>query len=211
MGSTIPLPAPDFVPPTESDALPAGNVINHTGPPTVTFNTVSDYSVLPDIGTFQPTNTTTYLGYGIVINYDFDSGLRAQPVAAPSRAQFVDFVRIHTGFCRKVVTAVATTVGTKPVLPSFNTNSANDVLLSYQKGAFSPGRMPDGSPIYGIIVRYIFGLQQMPAATDSLDMGTVPYDTAVASTQTLNPADFVDYLVGPAAPVSGGASVPITY
>lgn len=210
MGSTIPLPAPDFVPPSESDSTPT-NVINQIEPPSVSFNTVTDYSVLPDIGTFTADQSTVYLGYGITINYDFDSGLRDQPVAAPSRAQLVDFVRIHTGKCRKVVTAVATTVGTKPVLPSYVTNNANDTLLFWQIGSFSPGRMPDGSPVYGVIVRYIFGLQQMPAPTDMLDMGTVPYDTATVASQTLNPADFVNYLIGPAAPISGGASTPITY
>jgi hypothetical protein len=38
--------------------------------------------------------------------------------------------------------------------------------------------------------------------------GTVPYDTAMVSSQTLNPADFSDFLVGPAAGIKGGASSP---
>jgi len=218
-GSTIPLPAPPLDPPAEPDDTgedqpdnPAGqNLFTMTEPPAVSFQTVSDYNVLPDIGNIVSSPTTFYLNYGITIDYQFDFGLRDQPLAAPSRAALVDFVRIHTGKCRKIVTVMGTTAGTLPPIPSSNQNNPNYVLLYQQVGSFAPKPMPDGTPVYGVFVRYIFGAQQMPSPTDMLDMGTVPFDTGVVGANTINPAAFVTNLIGPAAPISSGASTPITY
>lgn len=151
-----------------------------------------------------------YLGYGCTIAYQRDYGLRGQAVAGVS-GSLVDFARIHGGWCRKVVSVVATRVGSKPVLPAPQSYSPNDVLLSDLIVPFSPGKFTDGTPIYGVVCQFVFGLQKMPTATDQLDMGSTPWDVNPPSVNTLNPADFVTNLIGPAQPVGGMPTTGITY
>lgn len=167
-----------------------------------------------------------YIGWGCTINYTGDMGLRPQPLAGlpavttpgsgtlglyPAGAT-CDIVRVHAGMCYKVVTCVATRMGVKPTLPSFRTNTPNDVLLFWNVGSFSPPPLIDGSQLFGIVAQYTFVLQRPPdLQTDSLDMGAFPFTVFPAYQNVLRPSDYVDYLLGPAQPVSNMPGTAINY
>ncbi len=198
---------PTFVPPAQqpqpvSDAypVPSGNSTN------VSYSTSS---AMPPPANLSQVNTTaqaSYFGYGCSIVYRWNTGRVPQPVAAGYSSQPVQMVRLNTGCGTKTITAVATCVGQIPAMPSFNTGSSNDVLLDMLIGSFSPEQMPDGTRIYGVVVQYVYALQQAPGPNDLLDMGSTPFDVAGAAANTLNPANFLQYLVGPASPVTPPSS-----
>ncbi len=165
------------------------------------YGTVKVLPPPPNVGLIG-TDEASYLGYGISIVYSGQTGIFPQPLAAAALSWPTQMIRTDTGFGFKTITAVATRIGAKPVMPSWDTQSGNDVLLSWLIGSFSPSKMPDGTPVYGIIVQYVYALQQPPGPYDSLDMGADPFDLLGKAANVINPADFVTYLVGPASPVT---------
>jgi hypothetical protein len=152
----------------------------------------------------------SYLGYGCVVTYDFDYGLAGQTPAGPKGVP-TKLVRRHGGTCVKTVNVVATRLGQKPQLPAFRPGSDNEVLMFRRHANFSPGQLPDGTPIFGFVCQYVYQLQVPPGDNDSLDVGSTPVDQTVPSTYALNPADFVSYLMGTPAAVSGAAPVTVNY
>jgi hypothetical protein len=153
-----------------------------------------------------------YEGYGCQINYATDFGLVGQPVAAPFRSLPTDFVRLHTGCCLKVVTMAATRVLAMPQVPTYRNGSANDTLLNMEVGTFSPPVLPDGTPIFGVVVRYTYLMQQFPLpGTDSFDFGAQPLDPTSPTAYRLNPSDFVGFLTSPVANVTGAPATPINF
>ena len=207
MGYTIP-----FDPPATEPVGPLPGLTGADAVLTITTDTVSDPAALPDIGSMIDPPQGMYLGYGSAVDYIFDMGLRPQGIAAPAASVPVDFVRLHTGACLKVIAAVAVTAGTEPTLPSANTNNPNDVLLVKRILNVSPGRFLDGSELNVTFLLYVYALQQMPAATDALDRGKTPLDAGTVAGNVFNPnADLSDTLMGPAAAVSNQPGTGITY
>ena len=162
-------------------------------------------------GVFLP--VPPYLGFGIQINYFLQSGQTGQPVAADGNSQLVDFVRLHTGRCVKVITFACTREFSKPVVPSPDTLAPNDVLINVQLGSFAPSTpYPDGTRVFGVVGRYTYVMQRMPnLATDSLDMGSRVDDPNLVSANTINPSDYVTYLTAPAAAVTNGGTTQIPF
>jgi hypothetical protein len=152
----------------------------------------------------------TYLGYGCVVTYDFDFGLVGQALAGPKGVP-TKLVRRHAGTCVKTVNVVATRLGQKPQLPAFTPTGPNEVLVARRHANFSPGQLPDGTPIFGFVCQYVYQLQAPPGDNDSLDVGSTPVDQTVPSTYALNPADFVSYLMGTPAAVSGAVPLNVNY
>jgi hypothetical protein len=172
------------------------------------------YAVPPPVNVKSQTlQMPPYLGYGCQIQYSFDSGLVGQPVAAAKGSIPVDFVRLHTGYCLKVVTIAVTRAGDSPVVPSPDTMSqnGNDVLLTQEIGTFSPPELPDTTQVFGVIARYTYLLQQAPAGTDDLDAGVPPNSDYAVPAVRLVPQDFVQNLISPAAPVTNPPPGPVTW
>jgi hypothetical protein len=153
-----------------------------------------------------------YEGYGCQIQYFTSSGLVGQAVAAAKRSLPVDFVRLHTGCCLKTVTIAATRTGNKPQIPAYNNGAANDTLLNFEVGTFSPPVLADATPIFGVVARYTYLMQQYPLpGTDSYDFGAQPLDSNSPTLYRLNPIDFIQFLTSPVANVSGAPTTPITF
>ncbi|MDE2101463.1 MAG: hypothetical protein KGL39_29730 [Patescibacteria group bacterium] len=199
--------APSFKP-AEPD-IPA--LVDPQTPPAaqVSFNTVPDLPEPPDLDVLDMSQG--YLAYGLSIAIARDKGLIGQLVGGKAAGALVDFMRVNTGGAIKVITVCALRVLEEPELPTLDTGSTNDVLLGDVTATFAPFRLTDGSLVYGVITQRVYGLQQIPSDSDMIDMGSLPFDPFPAVTNRLNPADYLNYLVGPAAPVTGGPSQGVTY
>lgn len=203
-----PPPGMPFVPPPASGVPTTVSTPPLEDPtPQITYGVAPSLPDPPNLDTLGD-DVVEYFGYGCSILYRWHMGILPEPVAAAFKSMPVQMVRTHTGYCVKTITAVATTLGVRPTMPSPNTQSCNDILIDKLIGSFSPGKLPDGTQIFGVVVQYVYVLQQMPSDDDVLDMGASPFDLFGQAANTLQPSDFVKYLVGPAQPVtppSGGA------
>ncbi len=196
--STGPITPPSTPQPTVT--VPAPAAANSTS--NVSYTTASTLPPAPNLSQVNTTAEQGYFGYGCSILYTWNKGILPLPVAAGADAVPVEMIRTNTGSGTKTITAVATRVGQLPVMPSFNTQSANEILVDMLIGGFSPEAMPDGTKIYGVIVQYVYALLQAPGPNDLLDLGATPFDAGGPGTNRLNPANFVQYLVAPASPVT---------
>jgi hypothetical protein len=204
----VPISDPPFIP---KDIIANPDTGKQLAPVTIT-GTVTDPAVLPNINSMTDPPKGMYVGYGAAVAYDFDMGLRGQPVADGPNASLAQFTRVHSGMCHKGIAAVAVMLGADPELPSPDTGSTNDVLLAKGIRSISPGKLPDGTPFNVTLVGYLYGLQRMPSPTDMLDRGSTPIDVNGPSSNLLNPALVFDSdLMGPAAPVTNGPSGGIAY
>lgn len=214
------MPTPPYTIPIETEPAP-----QDVGETIINQGTVPSLPDFPDANQSNIKNDDSqigYIGWGCTISYSATTGLVAQPIAgnssisgygplAPAGAT-CDVVRHNSGMCFKIITAVATRMGVKPVMPSLNTNTPNDVLHSWNAASFSPPNLLDGVLLYGIVAQFIFVCQRPPdPRVDSLDMGTPPFTTVPAALNILQPSDFVDYIVGPAQPVSNMPTAGISY
>lgn len=179
---------------------------------TDTLITVTGDLPLPgDEGDFDPAGTG-YWGYGCVVSYSRDRGLRPQTLAAASRSALQTFNRTHTGKCIKVVTGVAIRLLSWPQIPDPTPQSNNDVLLFDELALFNPQIGPSGDPLFGVVWRYTYGMQQWPDTKDILDVGRSPMDLYSAGARMLTPGDFTPYLVSNIGSVSGlQPTVPVTW
>lgn len=203
----MPINDPPFI---GKDIIQAPDVGDKLAPVTIT-DTVTDPAQLPNIGQMTDPAQGMYLGYGSSVVYEFDMGLREQPVASGPAKNPVQFTRVHTGVCYKVIAAVGVALDMEPPVPSQNTGSINDVLIYKKILSFSPGKCLDGSELNGIVALYVFCLQQMPAVTDSLDSGKTPIDVNTVAGNVIPPTQFQDTLMGPAAAVTNPPPGGITY
>jgi hypothetical protein len=169
----------------------------------VSYDTVAGLPAPPNAGSLR--DVAGQLAYGCVTEYSRDPGIRGIPVAGPGGQTLTEMVRVHGGTCTKTITAVSMRVGGAPPLPHSDTQNPNEVLTDWRVITFSPGKLPDGSPIRGRICFYEYTLQAPPSENDLLDEGTNVVDSTPPSLYTVNPADFLKYLVGPSQPVTAPA------
>lgn len=167
-------------------------------------------TLLPGILDTAATDGDGYLGWGMTVAIKEDMGLRGQAPAGAARSAPVDFVRIHTGIATMIVQAVAVRVGKKPKMPSFKAPSANEVLLDRNRVLFNPARLPDGTPLFGVAVEYVFGMQLMYGDDDEVPFPGDALSTYPAGTYALNPIDYSTYLLA-SRPVSGFQGQAIAY
>jgi hypothetical protein len=115
----------------------------------------------------------------------------------------VAVMRAHKTVCFKVLRWVVARLGTKPVLPSFHTGSANEVLIYKQVGGSLPGVLGDGQPCWSMNGLYVYVLVQPPQEGDSLTLGgSWVRPDLTASINTIIPSDFSTSLSGPAPAVT---------
>ncbi len=169
---------------------------------------VSDLPAPQSIQTFDQTGVG-YVGFGQTISYRRVHGLTGMPVAGPASQDLMEIVRLHGGFCVKVITGVTMRIDQLPAVPDPTSQSANEVLYSDEFTLFTPQKMADGENLYGLIYQYSYLLQAMPGPADMLDMGKCPYAMDSATSNRLDPTQFVQYLTGPPASVSwsGGSKL----
>jgi hypothetical protein len=174
----------------------------------VSYDTVAGLPAPPNAGSLR--DVAGQLAYGCVTEYARDTGLRGIPVAGPGGQTLTEIVRVHGGAGTKSITAVSLRVGGAPPLPHWDTQNANEVLTEWRVVLFSPGKLPDGSPVRGRMCFYLYTLQVPPGDNDLLDEGANVVDTTPPSLYTVNPADFLKYLVGPSQPVTAPAGLVAT-
>lgn len=140
-------------------------------------------------------------------DYQFFQGLLVGPVAtsnSDSTVPSVAVMRVHKLTCFKVIRWVAGRMGSsKPVLPSPNTQNANEVLIHQEIGGSLPGSLADGQSLWSMRGIYVYALVQPPQPGDTLTLGGSWIDpTKTASVNTILPSDFALFLSGPAPSVT---------
>jgi hypothetical protein len=140
------------------------------------------------------------------IDYEWDYGLLVGAIAAANTDNTVPSVavmRVHKTVCFKIVRWVVARLGTKPVLPSPNTQNPNEVLIFQQIGGSLPGKLADGQQMWSMRGVYVYVLVQPPQPGDTLTLGGSWVDpTAGVTVNTILPSDFALALSGPAPSVS---------
>jgi hypothetical protein len=180
-------PLPTFPGPAASGQAPAADV---------QFATVPE---LPDMGAQDTAgdDSAGYLGVGMTVEVLTDEGLGMAPPAAAAGSAPAAFLRVNAGWAVKVVSYAAVRTGQKPAVPSPRPAGDNEVLLSRQYALFMPQPALSGEVVYGVAVRYVYGLQVMPGLDDPLDFGTSPLLNVPAALNTLNPADYTTRFLTP--------------
>jgi hypothetical protein len=176
--------------------------------PDVTVDIVSDLPPWPE--STNP-DDATYTEYDCAVNYIEDTGLEASPVAGPYGTP-CDVVRLHGGRTYKLITWVTRRVGAKPVSPSTDTGSGNDVLLKRNVGAAFPGMLGSGEELWTVWGAYLYLMRVPPGPNDPLPIGSMPFDTVPGLNRYLQPGvDFSPTLHGPVTPPSGSLSEKLTF
>ncbi len=143
--------------------------------------------------------------------YDEDMGLRQAPICGPKGATN-RFNRIHGGKCRKIIKWLAFGWGSKPPLPSWNTQQQNEVLLRRVRGLPVPGKGPDGADVTIYYGEYHYGLQVPLADSDPLTGAAAPYQSTPAVTVfNMTPGDFQAMWVGPSQAPAAGNGIVVNY
>lgn len=174
----------------------------------VSYDTVAGLPAPPNAGSLR--DVSGQLAYGCVTEYVWDAGLRGIPVAGPGGQTLTEIVRVHGGTAVKTITAVSLRVGAAPQLPHWDTQNPNEVLTGKRVVTFSPGKLPDGAVVRGRMCRYEYALQAGPGDNDLLDEGSNVLDSSPPSMYTVNPSDFLRYLVGPSQPVTAPGALAAT-
>jgi hypothetical protein len=143
--------------------------------------------------------------WALTVVYGCDMGVRQVPVCGKSQTQS-DFNRVHGGRAGKSILWVAQQWGTQvPPLPAPDTQSSNEILLSWAIGMPVPGKTPDGYDIVMVSGEYHFGLRMWPnLATDILTGACAPYQSTPSVTvYQLSQDDFHNRFVGPSVKPQG--------
>jgi hypothetical protein len=165
---------------------------------------------LPDVPNPAAVAQAPYTEYAITPQLVWNYGLVAQPVAGPPGTP-CKVVRLHAPFCTKVVTWVARRVGAKPVCPSPDTGSADEVLIGKSISPPAPGTLVDGSQVWTVQGTYWYALQVPPSETDPLMAGATPADGGGPTANVLYPSDFSRNLIAPVPGVSGSVPPAVNY
>ena len=162
---------------------------------------------LPGIPERVADDTAGYLGWGAVVSYNWDFGLRPQLPATSATATdaITEFVRVHSGGCILTFSAIGVRLGEKPQLPSFKPASENEVLLARRIVLFNPATV-GGALMFGVAIDAIFGLQKAPKDEDSLPYPGSLLLTEPAGKYLLDPGDYSKFLRN-APPMQGLQSI----
>jgi hypothetical protein len=164
----------------------------------------------PAISPAAPTLTGTYTTWTVYVEYAEDLGLRGMvpsgPIGLPT-----EIVRFQSPSCVKSIHWLAECWGAKPILPSWDTQSPNEVLIYRTRGLIAPGQAVDWKQVWRCNGVYTYVLQTPPGPNDNLTGAIGPYDPHSISVCFVGPNDFKAALVGPSQ-APGGANQPaVTY
>ena len=121
-------------------------------------------------------------------------------------------MRLHGGAQFKLVTWFCRRIGAKPVLPSSNTQSANEVLINDVVVPGAPGTLPDGTPVFAFSGAYLYALRVPLTESDVLTAGTTPISPLDSLQTAVLPSDWSVTLIGPAWTPAGATGLsPITF
>jgi hypothetical protein len=148
--------------------------------------------------------------WSVAVFYEDALGLRGMvpqgPIGTPT-----ELVRLCAPTCVKTTWWAAECWGAKPKLPSWDTISVNEVLVSRIRGAYVPGQVVDGRQVWHCQGHYVYQLQAPPGDNDNLTIGIGPYDPKSISVNYLSPNDFQRLFVGPSIAPSGSNSQLVGY
>jgi hypothetical protein len=175
---------------------------------------IQQWTILPDLPLPSslddiPDSADGYFVWGQTVHYHRDYGSRMIPTAAEAISE-QGVVRVHGGACIKEISGFCVRADLMPQVSSSDTQSANEILLADDLILFSPMKLPDGTNLFAVAWYYLYGLRQMPSATDRLDFCASVFTLQPASVYTIDPTQFVRSLVGPAASVTGAPQSKLT-
>ncbi len=139
-------------------------------------------------------------GFGLVVGYGWDSGLRCAPKAGPSRYQ-VAIWRCHSEICFKKIMCVSARLGGDPKLPHIDTGDPNDVLLTVERAIVPPECLPDGKKLLKVSCLYTYVMQTAQDVSEPILIpnhilridGAIqlfPDSFPMSLTQSVSPLDF---------------------
>jgi len=151
-----------------------------------------------------------YLAYDIKTFIEEDMGYLQQAVAGPAGLPS-QIARVHGGKGIKVITFFALRLGAKPVIPSFNTSSSNEVLMGRAQASSAPGWLLDGSPACWASAVYVYALRKMPTEEDNITLGAQPFTTQAANDNQIQPSDYDGNLISPSTLPNGAPTTYLNY
>lgn len=159
-------------------------------------NVVENLPALPTQDDFGPVTA-----YGIATGYEWDKGLVGLPVAGPDRTP-CKVLRLHGGICCKVIRWVAQRIAQKAALPSWDTQSPNEILMWKKISSDLPGTMVDGTTVWSRVGEYRYLLLVPPADTDDLAGSAPPWSAVSAPYCTVTADEFSTTIVAPVPAVT---------
>jgi hypothetical protein len=185
------------------DTLDTSEVDNPVTPPALDPVASTPYQ-FPDSQFSQSHEDAPYTQFTIQSEFREQSGRLGIPVAGPPGTP-AKMIQFHAPIQERVVRWTATRVGSIPELPSPNTGSSNEVLISkriipeapkpYRSGNFSLFRVT-GEYVYQILQPLVPGVDAIPSTAS-------PATSASAPTNNLQNFMFKDGVIAPAIS-SGG-------
>jgi hypothetical protein len=164
--------------------------------------------VLPDLPAptnplVGPASCPILAAWCISVSYHKDRGLRQAALCGPAQSES-RFIQIHGGKATKVIRWAAIGWGTKPPLPSPNTQNPNEVIMFDDYILPCPGKAADGADVVIYMGEYRYGLQIPPGDNDILTGAAAPYQSNPnVNVYNLTPQDFNTIFTGPSiAPVT---------
>jgi len=206
----VPSSNPSLGPDTVGPGIPTGGVQE-------VYADVTSSAVTASYTPPQPGNLVgEYLQYRLTTHYIEDLGLRAIPVGGPPGTP-QQVVRLHAGTFYKVVNFLVSRAISLPVLPSSDTQNANETLYARRISPATPSDLPDGNVAWIVSGQYIYLMRVGPTEKDILMAGISPLaqlNNTGSTAGQLPPSVWNQNLIGPsplpAAAVGLGLS-PITF
>lgn len=158
---------------------------------------------------FTPPADYTYFEAGVTVATVWDYGYGFAPVAGPANT-CMKFWRKRGVRVMRVATWALSCWGNPPRAPHWDLqDQGNSVLVMKAIAVGMPGSMADGVPLYHAAGQYVWALQCPPGDDEPIYIPASLLQPA--SGKTLNPAEFLKYIIGPVQTPTGHSTQPLQF